>query len=120
MVVGELLVAMPDPKLIQPSYEPAGAVKQVELVLFAAIDVEGFQPAKIVRLAFDCGDGILPRPVRPALRDQLAGVDRNRQPIPPIPPPPGIGGLSFFVSVRPTAPPALLFRVRSCAHELAS
>ena len=25
MVVGELLVAMPDPKLIQPSHEPAGA-----------------------------------------------------------------------------------------------
>jgi hypothetical protein len=57
MVVGELLVAMPDPKLIQPSYEPAGAVEQVELVLFAAIDVEGFQLAKIVRLAFDRSDG---------------------------------------------------------------
>jgi hypothetical protein len=46
-VVGELLVAMPDPKLIQPSYEPTGAVEQVELVLFAAIDVEGFQPARL-------------------------------------------------------------------------
>ena len=67
MVVGELLVAMPDPKLIQPSYEPPRAVEQVELVLFAAIDVKGFQPAKIIRLAFDRGDGILPRPVRPAL-----------------------------------------------------
>ena len=60
MVVGELLVAMPDPKLIQASYEPAGAVEQVELILFAAIDVEGFQPAKIVRLAFDRDNGILP------------------------------------------------------------
>ena len=49
MVVRELLVAIPDPKLIQASYEPAGAVEQVELVLFAAIDIEGFQPAKIVR-----------------------------------------------------------------------
>src|ERR1700730_7731911 len=46
MVAGQLLVAMPDHKLIQPSYETAGAVEQVELVLFAAIDVEGFQPCR--------------------------------------------------------------------------
>jgi hypothetical protein len=43
-------------------------------------DPKLIQPAKIVRLAFDRGDGILPRPVRLALLDQLAGVDRNRQP----------------------------------------
>jgi hypothetical protein len=43
---------MPYPKFIQPSYDQAGAVEQVELVLFAAIDPEGFRPAKIVGLAF--------------------------------------------------------------------
>src|SRR5260221_1196768 len=80
MVGGELLVAMRNPELVQPSYEPACTVEQVELVLFAAIDVEGFQSAEIVRLAFDRDDGILPRPVRPAFLDKLTGVDCDRQP----------------------------------------
>jgi hypothetical protein len=44
MVVGELLVAMPDPSSSSRSYEPAGAVEQVELFLFAAIVSCGPQP----------------------------------------------------------------------------
>jgi hypothetical protein len=51
---------MRDPEFVQPSYEPAGAVEQIELILFAAVDVERFEPAEIVRLAFDRDDGILP------------------------------------------------------------
>jgi hypothetical protein len=40
MVVGELLVAMRNAKLVQPPHQPAGAVEQVELVVRAAVDVE--------------------------------------------------------------------------------
>src|ERR1700731_1674957 len=50
MVVGELLVAMRDAKLVQPPHEPAGSVEQVELILLAAVDVERLQPVEIVRI----------------------------------------------------------------------
>jgi hypothetical protein len=40
MVVGKLLVAMRNAKLVQPSHEPAGPIEQVELILLAAINVE--------------------------------------------------------------------------------
>jgi hypothetical protein len=33
MVVGELLVAMRDAKLVQPPREPAGTVEQIKLIL---------------------------------------------------------------------------------------
>ena len=82
MVVGELLVAMRNAKLVQPAYEPAGTVEQVELVLLAAVDVERPQSAEIVRLGFDRRDGVSPQPIRPAFLDNLAGVERDRQPGP--------------------------------------
>ena len=37
MVVGKLLVAMRNPKIVQPPHKPAGAVEQVELILLAAV-----------------------------------------------------------------------------------
>jgi hypothetical protein len=82
MVVGELLVAMRDAKLIQPPHEPAGTVEQVELILLAAVDVERLQPAEIVRLGFDRDDRVLPQPIRPALLDYFASIERDRQPDP--------------------------------------
>src|SRR5271166_3857990 len=59
MVVGELLVAMRNAELAQPSYEPAGTVEQIELIFLSAVDVERLQPAEIVRLGFDRNDRIL-------------------------------------------------------------
>jgi exodeoxyribonuclease V alpha subunit len=56
MVVGELLVAMRDAKLIQPPYKPAGTVKRVELIPLAAVDVERLQPPQVVGLGFDRDD----------------------------------------------------------------
>src|ERR1700746_604799 len=53
MVVGELLVAMRNAKLAQLSHKPACTVKQVELILLAAVDVERLQPAEVVRLGFN-------------------------------------------------------------------
>ena len=52
MVVGELLVAMRNAKLVQSTNEPTGTVKQIELILLAAVDVERLQPAQITRLSF--------------------------------------------------------------------
>jgi hypothetical protein len=60
MAVGELLVAMRNTKLVEPAHEPAGAVEQIELILLAAVDVERFQHAEIVRLSFDRNDRVLP------------------------------------------------------------
>jgi hypothetical protein len=79
MVVGELLVAMGNAKLVQPSHEPAGTVKQIELVLLAAINVERLLPAEIFRLPFDRNDRVLSHPIRPALFDDLACVKGHRQ-----------------------------------------
>src|SRR6266404_3664524 len=82
MVVGELLIAMRNAKLVQPPHEPAGPVEQIELVLLAAVDVERLQPAEIVRRGFDRHYRVLPRPIRPAFLDNLAGVERDREPDP--------------------------------------
>jgi hypothetical protein len=73
---------MPYPKFIQPSYDQAGAVEQVELVFSPQSIQRAFGRRRLSAWLsiFHRGDGILPRPVRPALLDQLAGVDRNRQP----------------------------------------
>src|SRR5882724_9112723 len=65
VVVGELLVAMRDAKLVQPSHEPAGTVEQIELILLAAVDVERLQPAEIVRLGFNRNNRVLAQPIRP-------------------------------------------------------
>jgi hypothetical protein len=80
MVIGKLLVAMLDSEFVQPSHEPAGAIKRIELIVLAAVDVERLQPAKIIRLGFDRNDRVLPQPIRPAFLDDLAGVERHRQP----------------------------------------
>src|ERR1700730_1140112 len=61
MVVGELLVAMRNAKFVQPPHEPAGTVEQIELILLAAVDVEGLQPAEIIRLGFDRNASWRPR-----------------------------------------------------------
>ncbi len=53
MVVGELLVAMRNSKLVQAPHEPAGTLEQIELILLAAVDVERLHSAEIVRLGFD-------------------------------------------------------------------
>src|SRR5260370_856741 len=58
VVVGELLIAMRNAKLVQPPHEPTSAVEQVELILLAAVDVKCLQPAEIARL------GEKPRPTR--------------------------------------------------------
>ena len=39
VVVRELLVTMGDAELVQPPYEPAGAIERVELIPLAAVDV---------------------------------------------------------------------------------
>jgi hypothetical protein len=72
MIVGELLVPMPNAELVQPSHEPAGAIEQIELILLAAVDVERLQPTEIVRLGFNRDDRVLPQPIRPAFLDNLA------------------------------------------------
>ena len=82
MVVGELLVAMRDTKLVQPPHEPASTVQQIELILLAAVDVERLQPAEVIGLSFDHDDRVLPQPIRPAFLDDLASVERDRQPDP--------------------------------------
>ena len=82
MVVGKLLVAMGNPELVQPPHETSGPVEQIELILLAAVEVQRLQSTEIVRVSADCNDGILPQPVRPALLDDLASVERDRQPIP--------------------------------------
>src|SRR6266436_1429999 len=82
MIVGELLVAMRNPELVQPPHESAGTVEQIELILLAAVDVERLQPAEIVRPGFDRNDRVLPQPIRPAFLDNLAGVERDGQPHP--------------------------------------
>jgi hypothetical protein len=66
---------MRDAELVQPPDEPAGAVEQVELIPLAAIDVERLKPAR-----FDRNDRVVPHPIRPALLDDLAGVERHGQP----------------------------------------
>jgi hypothetical protein len=58
MVVGKLLVAMRNAKLVQPPHEPDGTVEQIELILLAAVDIERLQRAEIVRLGFDRNDGL--------------------------------------------------------------
>src|SRR5438552_17231273 len=73
MVVGELLVAMRNPMLVQSPHEPAGTIKQIELIILPAIDV---------RESLDRNPRIVPQPVRPALLDDLAGVERYWQPDP--------------------------------------
>src|SRR5882757_9650509 len=80
VVVGELLIAMRNAKLVQPPHKPTGAIEQIELILLAAVDVKCLQPAEIARLGFDRNYRVLPQPVRPAFLDNLAGVERDRQP----------------------------------------
>src|SRR5215467_16076795 len=82
VVVGKFLVAMRNSELGQPPHKPAGAIEQVELVVRAAVDIERLQPAQIVGLRFDRDGRILPQPIRPALLDDLAGIERDRQPDP--------------------------------------
>ena len=53
VVIGELLIAMRNAKLVEPPHEPAGAIEQVELILLAAVEVKCLQPAEVARLGFD-------------------------------------------------------------------
>src|SRR5712691_8905916 len=39
VVVGELLIAMRNAKLVEPPHEPTDTVQQIELILLAAVDV---------------------------------------------------------------------------------
>ena len=80
VVVGKLLIAMRNAKLVQPPHEPTGTVEQVELIPLAAVDIKCLQPAEIARLGFDRNYRVLPQPIRPAFLDNLAGVERDRQP----------------------------------------
>jgi hypothetical protein len=82
MVVGELLVAMRNVKLVHPPREPAGTIEQVKLILLAAVDSEALQPAEIVRLGFERNYRILRKPIRPAFLDDLAGVESDGSRIP--------------------------------------
>src|SRR5256885_13110512 len=50
------------------------------MILLTAVNVECLQPAEIARLGFDRNYRVLPQPVRPACLDNLAGVERDRQP----------------------------------------
>src|SRR5438132_6430085 len=79
MIVGKLLVAMRNAKLVQPSHEPTRTVEQIELILLAAVDVERLQPAEIVGLGFDRDYRVLAQPISPAFLDNLADVERDRQ-----------------------------------------
>src|ERR1700716_634947 len=82
MVVGELFVAMCNAELVQPSDKPTGTVEQIELIIFAAIDVERLQVAQIVRLGLERDYGVLAQPIDPAFLDNLACVEFDRQPDP--------------------------------------
>ena len=73
MIIGELLIAMGNAELVEAPHEPAGTVEQIELIIFAAIDVERLQPAEIVRLGFERDYGVLAQPIGPAFLDNLAG-----------------------------------------------
>src|SRR2546428_11251441 len=53
VVVGELLIAMRNAKLVEPPHEPTGTVQQIELILLAAVDVKCLQPTEVARLGFD-------------------------------------------------------------------
>jgi hypothetical protein len=77
MVVRELLVAVRDAKLIQSPHEPAGTVKQIELIVLAAVDLERLQPTEIVPLRFDRDYRVLPALVRHA---QPERTHRRRAP----------------------------------------
>jgi hypothetical protein len=48
LIVGKLLVAMRDTKLVQRPHKPAGAVQQVELVAFTAIDKSAFRLRRLL------------------------------------------------------------------------
>src|SRR5215204_2214808 len=80
MVVGKFLITMGNAKLVKPSHEAAGPVEQIELVVVPAIDVERLEPAQIVGLGFDRDGRVLAQPIGPAFLDDLAGVERDRQP----------------------------------------
>jgi len=43
VVVGKLLIAMRNAKLVQPPYEPTGTVEQVELIPLAAVDIKSYK-----------------------------------------------------------------------------
>src|SRR5713101_504761 len=62
VVVGELLIAMRNAKLVQPPNEPTDTVQQIELILLAAVDVKCLQPAEIARLGSDRNHRVLPEP----------------------------------------------------------
>src|SRR5215472_15543830 len=84
MVVGKLFIAMRDRKVLQSPYESTRTVQQVELILVAAVDVKRLQAPEIVRVHLEGNHRIMPQPVRPALLDQFAGVERDRQPHPKV------------------------------------
>ena len=77
VVVGKLLIAMRNAKLVQPPHEPTGSVEQVELIPLAAVDIKCLQAAEIARLGFERNYKVLPQPIRPAFLDNLAGVRRK-------------------------------------------
>jgi|SRR5271170_6074953 len=77
MVVGELLAAVRDAKLVQTPHEPAGTVEQIELILLAAIDVERVQPPEIVGLSFDRDSRVLSHPICLTLLDDLGRFERR-------------------------------------------
>ena len=56
-----------------------GSIEQVKLIPLAAVDVERLQPREIVGLSLDRDHRVLPQPVSPALLDDLAGVEDDRQ-----------------------------------------
>ena len=77
MVVRELFVAMRHTELVQA--RTGGSIEQVKLIPLAAVDVERLQPREIVGLSLDRDHRVLPQPVSPALLDDLAGVEDDRQ-----------------------------------------
>jgi hypothetical protein len=72
MVVGELLVAMGNAKLVQPPDEPAGTVEQIELILLTAVDIERFSRR---RLFLDSIATAVAAPIFRPFIDHLAGVN---------------------------------------------
>jgi hypothetical protein len=86
---------MRNAKLVQPPYEPADAVEQIELILLAAVDVERLQSAEIVRLSFDRNYRV-PPPNHPASRIS-ATCRRHGLPGPALrASPPCVRGVSFL------------------------
>ncbi|MNT99052.1 hypothetical protein D3C72_2417960 [compost metagenome] len=80
MVVGEFLVAVSDAPGFERLVNAAGAVENVVLVLCAAIEEEALELADGIGVGFDHAGGVPFQPVLPAILDQFAGVEGDREP----------------------------------------